>query len=603
MEDFVSMTDIIYNGKFIGETANPEKLISDLKDRRRMNELPLELSIRHHKSRDCVFLTTETGRIIRPLIIVKNGESMLKPEHLSLLKEGKLTFTDLVKQGIVEYLDAAEEDNALVALKEADLTPEHSHLEIDPIAMLGLITSLVPYSNHDQSSRLNRGSKTQKQALGLYSAAYPIRLDTDVSILHYPQKPLVRSFVYDTVPFYPAGQNVIVAVMPFEGYNVEDAIILNKGSVQRGLGRSTYFRPYTTTELQYTGGLSDQICIPSKDVGGYRTEKTYQYLEEDGIVSPESQLTGGEVVIGKTSPPKFLSDIGEMSMTKARKENSITMRQEEKGTVDAVFLTMDNQGNKIIQVRSRDQRIPEPGDKFSTPHGQKGVVGISVPESEIPFTANGVRPDIIFNPHSIPSRMTVGYLMELLAGKVAALSGKKIDATPFQEHGMEDLEKQLIELGFRADAKETLYHGVTGKKLEAKIFIGNMYYLKLKYMVANKIHARSFGKVTLLTRQPVEGRSKGGALRLGEMEKDAIVGHGAALLLKERYDSDKVIVHVCEKCGSLAIIDKIRKKEVCPLCNNTKIEPIEISYAFKLLMEELMTLLVFPHLVLKNKYE
>jgi DNA-directed RNA polymerase subunit B' len=597
------MTDIIYNGKFLGETDNPEDFAKKMKEKRRMNELPIELSIRYQKSRDSIFLTTETGRIIRPLIIVKNGEPMLKPEHINLLKEGKLTFTDLVKQGIIEYLDAAEEDNAFIAFDEKDLTQEHTHIEIDPIAMLGLITSLVPFSNHDHSSRLNRGSKTQKQALGLYSAAYPIRLDTDVSILHYPQKPLVRSFVYDTVPFYPAGQNVIVAIMPFEGYNVEDAIVLNKGSVQRGLGRSTYFRPYTTVELQYTGGLSDDVCIPSKDVSGYRTEKSYQYLEEDGIVYPEAKMSGGEVVIGKTSPPKFLSDMGEMSMAKSRKENSMTMRQEEEGIIDAVFITMDNQGNKIIQVRSRDPRHLEPGDKLSTPHGQKGVVGILFPESEIPFTANGVKPDIIFNPHSIPSRMTVGYLMELLAGKVSSLSGKITDATAFMKHDVDSLEKTLVEMGFRADGKETLYNGITGRKMEAKIYIGNMYYLKLKYMVANKIHARAFGKVTLLTRQPVEGRSKGGALRLGEMEKDAIVGHGAALLLKERYDSDKVIVHVCEKCGSLAIIDKIRKKEVCPICTNSTIEPIEISYAFKLLMEELMTLLVFPHLILKNKYE
>jgi DNA-directed RNA polymerase subunit B' len=597
------MTDIIYNGRFVGSTENPQDLMIKLKEKRRMNELPIELSVRYQQSRDCIFLTTETGRIIRPLVIVKNGEPMLKQEHINLLKEGKLTFTDLVKQGIIEYLDAAEEDNALIALTEKDITPDHTHMEVDSIAMLGLITSLVPYSNHDHSSRLNRGSKTQKQALGLYSAAYPIRLDTDVSILQYPQKPLVRSFVYDTVPFYPAGQNVIVAIMPFEGYNVEDAIILNKGSVQRGFGRSSYFRPYTTIESQYPGGLSDQICIPSKDISGYRTEKTYQYLEEDGIVSPEAKMIGGEVVIGKTSPPKFLSDMGEMSMAKARKENSITLRQEEEAIIDAVFITQDNQGNRVIQVRSRDPRSLEPGDKLSTPHGQKGVVGILIPESEIPFTARGVKPDILFNPHSIPSRMTVGYLMELLAGKTAALSAKKIDATPFIEHDMDSLEKMLIEMGFRADGKETMYSGISGRKMEAKIYIGNMYYLKLKYMVANKIHARAFGKVTLLTRQPVEGRSKGGALRLGEMEKDAIVGHGAALLLKERYDSDKIVVHVCEKCGSLAVIDKIRKKEACPLCTNSKIEPVEISYAFKLLMEELMTLLVFPRLILKNKYE
>ncbi|MEM2956409.1 MAG: DNA-directed RNA polymerase subunit B [Candidatus Pacearchaeota archaeon] len=597
------MIDVFFNGKAIGKVDNPEEFIAKLKEKRRNQELPIELSIKYDKNKDAVLLTSETGRVLRPLIIVKNGRSMLRPEHLDLLKENKLTFTDLVKQGIIEYLDAAEEDNALVALKPEDLTPEHTHLEIDPIAMLGLITSLVPYANHDQSSRLIRGSKTQKQSLGLYSAAYPIRLDTDVSILHYPQKPIVRSFIYDTLSFYPAGQNMVIAVMPFEGYNVEDAIVLNKASVDRGLARSTYFRPYTSTELHYTGGLKDEICIPSKDVSGYRTEKNYQYLEEDGIVCPEEVLEGGDVVIGKTSPPKFLSDMGEISIAKARKENSVIVRQEEKGTIDAVFITIDSEGNKIVQVRTRDSRIPEYGDKFATPHGQKGVVGLIAPESDIPFSSRGIKPDVIFNPHSIPSRMTVGYLIEMLAGKTASVSGNIIDSTPFSSQSPEELEKQLLELGFRSDGKETFYDGITGKMLEAKIYVGNIYYLKLKYMVANKIHARAFGKVTLLTRQPVEGRSKGGALRLGEMEKDAIVGHGSSLLLKERFDSDKVIVHVCTKCGSLAIIDKIRKKEICPLCGSSEIEPIEISYAFKLLMEELMGLHIFPHFILKNKYE
>jgi len=595
--------DILVNGKFVGETDNPTQFAENIKEKRRKNLLPPEMSIRIDEEREIIFITTETGRVIRPLIIVKNGESMLRPEHMELIRNGKMLFSDLVKQGIVEYLDAAEEDNALVALSPETITPDHTHLEIDAIAMLGLVTSLVPFGDHDQSSRLNRGSKTQKQALGMYSTAFPIRLDTDVSILHYPQKPLTRSFVYDVVPFYPAGQNMVVAIMPYKGYNVEDALVLNKGSMERGLGRSTYLRPYSTTELHYTGGLSDEITIPSKDVSGYRTEKSYRFLEEDGIVAPESQLEGGEIVIGKTSPPKFLTEMEEMAIAKARKENSVMVRQEEKGTIDAVFITKDNEGNKIIQVRTRDIRWPELGDKFSTPHGQKGVVGFIAPEQDIPFTSKGVKPDLIFNPHSIPGRMTVGYLIELISGKIGALSGKIMDGTPFGKQTVEQLEGFLKELGFRADGKETFYDGVTGRKMDAKIYVGNMYYLKLKYMAANKLHARASGKVTLLTRQPVEGRSKGGALRLGEMEKDSIIGHGAALLLKERYDSDKVVVHVCEKCGSLAIIDKLRNKETCPLCNNSNIQPVEMSYAFKLLMEELMSLHIFPHLTLKNKYE
>jgi len=597
------MMDVFYNGKFIGEVEEPEKFVEQVKEKRRAHLLPTELSVRIDDEKEIVFLNTDTGRVLRPLVIVKDGKSLLRQEHLDMLKDNRLVFSDLVKQGIIEYLDAAEEENAFIALKEDELTAEHTHLELDNIAILGLVTSLVPFADHDHSSRLNRGSKTQRQALGLYSAAFPIRLDTDVSILHYPQKPIVRSFVYDVVPFYPAGQNMVVAIMPFGGYNVEDAIVLNKGSVERGLARSTYFRPYTGTELHYAGGLADEVCIPSKDVGGYRTEKSYQYLEEDGIVYPEAKLEGTDVVIGRTSPPKFLSEMEEMALAKARKENSVAIRQEERGTIDGVFITKDREGNKVIQVRTRDTRIPELGDKFSSPHGQKGVVGFIAPEEDLPFTSSGIRPDVIFNPHGIPSRMSVGYLIELLVGKIGCLKGKIMDGTPFQKINVDELEKMLLELGFRADGKETFYDGITGKKLDAKIYVGNMYYLKLKYMVANSIHARAIGKVTLLTRQPVEGRSKGGALRLGEMEKDAIIGHGASLLLKERYDSDKVVVHICTKCGSLAIIDKIRKKEFCPLCGNTHSEPIEISYAFKLLMEELMSLHIFPHIVLKNRYE
>jgi len=593
--------DVFFNGKFIGTTREAEKFIFALKERRRKRELPLELEIAYDYNKDVVTLSTEIGRVLRPLIIVKDGKSLLIEKHKKLLEENKIGFDSLL-MGVIEYLDAAEEENALVALKEKDITKEHTHLEIDAIDMFGIITSLVPYANFNQSSRLNRGSKTHKQALGLYAANYLCRLDTDVNILHYPQKPIVRSFVYDAFDFYPAGQNVVVAILTYQGYNVEDAIVVNKASIDRGLGRSTYFRPYTSNELYYAGGMSDEICVPGKDISGYRTEQSYRFLEDDGIVYPEASLDGKDVVVGKTSPPKFLSEVGEIAI-RARKESSTAIRQEEKGKISEVFVTIDSEGNKIVQVATRDERIPELGDKFSTPYGQKGVIGLIVPEEDIPFTARGVRPDIIFNPHGLPSRMTIGYLLEMLAGKVSCLKGKIVDGTAFTGEDARQIENSLIELGFRKDGEETLYDGVTGKQLEAKIFIGNMYYLKLKYMVANKMHARASGRVTLLTRQPIEGRAKGGALRLGEMEQQALVAHGSALLLKERYDSDKVIIHICTKCGSMAYFDKIHNRNVCPLCGATDTEPIEMSYAFKLLMEELMSLHIFPHLTLKNKYE
>ena len=447
-----------------------------------------------------------------------------------------------------------------------------------------------------------RGSKTNKQSLGIYAANYLVRLDTDVSVLHYPQKPIVRSFVYDTLDVYPAGQNIIVAIMPYEGYNMADAVVLNKASVDRGMGRSTYFRPYSATELQYAGGLSDEILVPDKDVSGYRTEESYRFLEDDGIAHVEADMKAGEVIIGKVTPPKFLSEAKDISI-QAKKEASAAIRQEERGTVDAVFVTVDKEGNKIAQVRTRDSRLPEPGDKFSTPHGQKGVVGLIAESEDIPFTSRGVSPDLIFNPHGIPSRMTVGYLIELLAGKTAATNGKIIDGTPFTGQTVEQLEGQLKDAGFMYDGKETMYNGITGKKMDAKIYIGNMYYLKLKYMVKNRIHARASGKVALLTRQPIEGRARGGALRLGEMEQQALTGHGAALLLKERYDSDKTTIWVCKECGNMTYEDTIRNKVVCNLCGGIESEPIEISYAFKLLVDELLGLGLHTQFELKDKYE
>ncbi len=598
----ISGTEVFFNGIFIGSVLKPKEFVEVIKYKRRNNELPIQMNFRNDETLQTVVISTEPGRVLRPLIIVENGISKLTNEHLVELEQGNLKWNNLVEKGIIEYLDAGEEENCLVSLYKEEVTPEHTHLEIDPMDLLGVVTSLVPYGNHDQSSRLNRGSKTQKQALGLYAANYPCRLDTDVSILEYPQKPIVRSFVYDTLNTYPAGQNLVVAIMTYEGYNMEDALVLNKGSLDRGVGRSYYFRPYSAVEMNYAGGLKDEILIPDKDTSGYKMESSYRLLENDGIIFPEAEVNEGDVLIGKISPPKFLSEAREISI-KTKKEASVSMRQEESGVIDAVFITEDGEGNKIIHVRTRDQRIPELGDKFATAHGQKGVIGAIIPEEDIPFTASGIKPDVIFNPHGLPSRMTVGYLLELMAGKVGCLKGEVMDGTSFSGVSKKELEEKMKELGFRYDGKETMYNGITGKRMEAKIFVGNLYYLKLKYMVRNKIHGRASGKVALLTRQPVEGRSRGGALRLGEMEQQALVAHGASLLLKERYDSDKVTLHICSECGSIGINDTIRNRIICPLCGSEHVEPVEISYAFKLLIEELQGLHIHTSFNLKNKYD
>ena len=595
--------DVFYNGRFIGAVDDVNVFMKNVKNERRVGNLPVEMSIRFDRFLDTVFVSSEIGRVIRPLIIVEDGEPRLKEEHLTLVKEGSLTWRNLFEKGILEYLDAAEEDNCYICLEEDKLTEEHTHLEIDKMDIFGISVSLIPFGNHDPPARMVKGgSRAYRQGLGLYAGNFPVRIDNDVSLLHYPQKPLVRSFTYDTLNVHPVGQNVVLAIMPYEGYNMEDATVLNSGSVDRGFGRSSRFKPYTSVELNYAGGLKDELCIPDKDVSGYRLEESYRFLEDDGVVYPEAELREGEVVIGKVSPPKFLSEAREISI-QTKKENSAAIKQEKKGTVDAVFLTHDKEGNRIVQVRVRELRIPEVGDKFSVPHGQKGIVGMIASEQDVPFTVGGIKPDIMFNPHGIPSRMTVGYLMDVLGGKVAALSGRIVDASSFSGETIDSLENNLKKLGFRQSGKEVMYNGITGQRMPIKIFVGNMFYLKLKYMVADKIHARASGKIALLTRQPIEGRSRGGALRLGEMEQEALVGHGASLLLKERYDSDKVVINICSKCGSVVIDDQIHNKKVCSLCHSNQVEPVEVSYAFKLLVEELQGLHLLTKFELKNKYE
>jgi DNA-directed RNA polymerase subunit B len=595
--------DVFYNGRFIGMVEKAQEFVNNVKNSRRAQKLPYGMSVKFERSLDTIFLSTEVGRVLRPVIVVENKVPKLRDEHLDMIKAGTLHWDDLVQQGILEYLDAAEEDDTYIAINEEDLTEEHTHLEIDKIDTLGVSVSMIPYANHNPPARMVKGgSRAYRQGLGIYAANFQVRMDTDVSLLHYPQKPIVRSFIYDTLNVHPVGQNVVVAVMPFNGYNIEDSVVLNQGSVDRGFGRSSRFKPYTSIELNYAGGLRDEICIPDKDTSGYRTEESYKYLEEDGIVFPEADLSDGDVMIGKISPPKFLSEAREISI-QTKKENSVALRQEEKGTIDAVFITQDKEGNRIVQARTRELRVPELGDKFSVPHGQKGIVGGIAPEIDVPFTTNGIKPDIMFNPHGVPSRMTVGYLMDIIAGKVASLSGRIVDASPFSGESKDSLEENLKKLGFRPSGKEVFYHGVTGQRMPIKIYTGNMFYLKLKYMVADKMHARASGKIALLTRQPIEGRARGGALRLGEMEQEALVGHGASLLLKERYDSDKVIVYICSKCGSVVIDDQIHKKRVCSLCHSNQVEPIEVSYAFKLLIEELQGLHLLTKFELKNKYE
>lgn len=600
------MTEVYLNEMFVGMVDDPQLFIDDFKDFRRKGTVSETVNIYHNKNNDEIRIFCDAGRAQRPLIIVKEGKPLLTEKHLNQLTKSEITWVDLVRQGVIEYLDAAEEENALVAYDEMELTNEHTHLEITPGAISGIATSLVPFGNYNQSSRLIIGSKNQKQALGFYAANYHLRMDMDSNILHYPQFPLVRTNVHEVIDYkeHPSGQNLIVAIMCYDGYNMEDGVILNKASIERGLARSTYFHPVSTEELRYSGGLMDEISVPDKDVKDYKSEHDYRFLEGDGIIYPEAKVSEGDVVIGKTSPPRFLSSLDEYNLSAVvRRESSVNLKHGETGVADFVVISENEEGNKLVQVRLREERIPEIGDKFTSRHGQKGVVGMVVPAEDIPFSSSGIIPDLIFTPHGVSSRMTVSHLLELIGGKIGALAGRYINGTLFEAEDERHLRKELLSLGFREDGTEMFYDGRTGKQMLAKIYVGNMYYLRLRHMVANKIQSRARGPIQLLTRQPTEGKAKEGGLRLGEMEKDTFVAHGASLLLKERFDSDKVVLPICEKCGLVAVEDHYKNRKYCLMCGeDININYIELSYAFKLLIDEFRSMGIYPQLNLKTKY-
>ena len=610
-EDVKGYAKVFLNGTLIGYHPNGEELVKNLRRLRRQGAIDYEVSVAHYKTEyiNEVYVNTDAGRILRPLLVVESGKLKITKEDVEKLKRGEIRFEDLVRKGVIEYLDAEEEENALIAMHPDEIRESTTHAEIWPQAIMGVAAATIPYAEHNQSPRNTYQSAMVKQALGLYAANFLLRTDSRSHILHYPQVPLVQTKPLEVIGYNdrPAGQNMVVAVMSYTGYNMEDAIIMNKSSVDRGLARSTFFRTYVAEERKYAGGEEDRIEIPDPKVLGYRGRDSYLKLDEDGIVKVEAFVKGGDVLVGKTSPPRFVEEYRGYGILGARrKDTSVTMRHAESGWVDSVIITTTAEGHRIVKVKVRDLRIPEIGDKFASRHGQKGVIGMLIPQYDMPYTVDGITPDIIINPHALPSRMTLGQLMESIAGKVAALRGKPVDGTPFFEENIEDLKKQLLVMGYPLDGTEPMYDGRTGELIGTPIFIGIVYYQKLHHMVADKIHARARGPVQLLTRQPTEGRAREGGLRFGEMERDTLIGHGASALLRERMleSSDKTVIYVCELCGFIGWYNRRRDVYECPIHKDKGVlHPVVVPYSFKLLLQELMSMTIRPRLILKDKFE
>ena len=674
------------NGDIFGLHKNPTKLVNQFKRRRRQGRIRSEVSIRHDSENRDVFINTDRGRILRPLLVLEDGDLKLSKESLENIRSGEWTFNDLVSNGVVEWVDAEEEEDLLVAPRPYDLpmsSPENNrpinpanvewlnlgeeqishanlrvevhmpngesvfeefsvplnyyqedidalrrkqkrknlilvftHVEIDPQLILGVCASLVPYPEHNSTPRVTGGTAMVKQSLGLPSANYRLRPDTRMHVMHYPQQSIVGTRAMKTTNFAqrPGGQNFVVAILSHHGYNMQDAVVINRAAVERSLGRSSFIRTYNAENKRFPGGQEERIEIPGTgldEIKGLKSWESYTHLERDGLPTPETFLSsvGGEssVLVGKTSPPRFLEEAhGHFLQAQERRESAMMVRHGESGWVDNVYVTESLDSTLLCRIVVRSEKIPEIGDKFASRHGQKGIIGRLVDEQDMPFTVDGVVPDLIINPHAIPSRMTVAHVLEMVGGKVGAMEGRHIDGTAFSGEKEDSLRAGLLRNGFAHTGRESMMSGETGEAYEAEIFAGVIYYQRLHHLVSSKLHARSRGRVQILTRQPTEGRARQGGLRFGEMERDCLIAHGASMVIKDRLldESDGWPLQVCNNsgCGHIAYYDWKRRTPVCPICGDrADVHTVQTSYAFKLLLDEMKSLGVAMRLELEDQ--
>ncbi|KAJ1334809.1 hypothetical protein BSLG_007964 [Batrachochytrium salamandrivorans] len=625
-------TKIFLNGMWVGIHRDPDQLVSTLRRLRRSVDVSPEVSVvRDVRDRE-LRLCTDSGRIARSLFVVTPDQNLVLTKDLvQEIHEGKKQWKDLLSEGVVEYIDTEEEETVMICMTPDDLaearlaasgqaqtrqqvgtgrlksatvyTRNYTHCEIHPSMILGICASIIPFPDHNQSPRNVYQSAMGKQAMGLFLTNFQLRMDTMTNILFYPQKPLATTRAMEYMHFrdLPAGINAIVAIACYSGYNQEDSLIMNQSSIDRGLFRSLYYRVYMDQEKKVGMLSTETLEKPTRDTTLRLKHGTYEKLEDDGLIAPGVRVSGEDIIIGKTVPIAADStELGQRTSMHTKRDASTPLKSTENGIVDQVLVTTNQDGFKFVKVRVRSIRIPHMGDKFASRHGQKGTVGITYRTEDMLFTADGITPDLIINPHAIPSRMTIGHLVECLLSKVSTFTGDEGDATPFTDVTVEAISQALQSYGYQRRGFEVLYNGHTGRKLNAQIYTGPTYYQRLKHMVDDKIHSRARGPVQILTRQPVEGRSRDGGLRFGEMERDCMISHGAANFLKERlFDaSDAYRVHVCDHCGLMVVANLKKNSFECRSCRNkTQISQVYLPYACKLLFQELMAMNIAPRLM------
>ena len=454
------------NGRALGFVKDPLAFASEVRASRRKGGISGEVNIAYIEKLNVIHINTDRGRVRKPYIIVEDGKSKFTKELSDKLKKKEIDFGYLIRSGVIEFLDAEEEENALVAVNESDIIEKTTHLEVDPTSIFGLSLNIGPFPEMNSLPRHLMFASYLKQAQGLYATNFNMRFDSRSYILFYPQVPLVTTTAYDALKLgtHAAGQNFVVALSTYYGYNINDAIVVNKGAIDRGLGRSMFYKTHSDEERRYPGGQKDVFKTPPATTEGYLGEHAYAKLSEDGIIEPEMQVQEGDVLVGKVAPPRFLEEnLGAGGLEEKTRDDSISLKPGETGVVDSVVFTESPGATKIVKVRVRSIRIPEIGDKFGSRHGQKGVIARVVPTNDMPFTADGVVPDLILNPHGIPGRMTFGHLLETLAGKASSMKGSKIDGTAFSQLGKDRMEEygNLLEAhGFDKYGEETMYDGV-----------------------------------------------------------------------------------------------------------------------------------------------
>ena len=624
---------VFLNGLILGAHTRPRYLVNMLRTMRRKGQAGEFVSLYLHQGQRAIHISTDGGRVCRPMIIVdeKTALPCLKQSHIEGLVSGTINIRDLLKQGVVEYIDVNEENNCLIAVTERELDfvrkaglenrkMAHTHLEIDPLSLLGVVAGLIPNPHHNQSPRNTYQSAMGKQAIGAIGLNEYARMDGLIYTMIYPMKPMVKTRTLDIINFdqLPGGQNACIAVMAYSGYDIEDAVVLNKASIDRGFGRCMVLKKQQTSVRRYANGAMDRTCGPpdaSQFPEGLEDKRyaRYRAIDKDGICMVGELMDSGSIMVNKESPADTSTSMGGAeyggqgnSMAALSqmeyKYSGMSYKNSAPSYVDKVLITSNENEQFLIKVMVRQVRRPEVGDKFASRHGQKGVVGLIVPQADMPFNEMGHPPDLIMNPHGFPSRMTVGKLIELLVGKAGVYEGRQAYASAFgEEFGSTDTpasaSEALIRNGINYVGKDIMYSGTNGQPLDAYIFSGPVFYQKLKHMVLDKMHARARGPRAVLTRQPTEGRSRDGGLRLGEMERDCLIAYGASNLIMERlmHSSDGFSANVCLTCGLL------QYQNWCQYCRSgERVADIRLPYACKLLFQELQSMNVLPKLQLKD---